>query len=173
MNALLKATVSSLEVADMVDKEHGKLLRDIRQYCEYLDEAKIGLVDFFVESIYTDSKGEARPCFMVTKKGCEFIAHKLTGQKGAIFTARYINRFHEMEEGNVLCTLSPNIAFGVANLGKVTRTIMKEQGSAPHKIAETFKMQCEQFGITLPEDFINKPKYQQLELTDIEKANEA
>lgn len=31
------------------------------------------------------------------KKGCEFIAHKLTGQKGAIFTATYINKFHEME----------------------------------------------------------------------------
>lgn len=34
---------------------------------------------------------------LVTKKGCEFIAHKLTGQKGTEFTARYINRFHEME----------------------------------------------------------------------------
>ena len=36
------------------------------------------------------------PC--ITKKGCEFIAHKLTGTKGTIFTARYINRFHEMQE---------------------------------------------------------------------------
>lgn len=158
MNALLKATVSSLEVADMVDKEHGKLLRDIRQYCEYLDEAKIGLVDFFVESIYTDSKGEIRPCFMVTKKGCEFIAHKLTGQKGAIFTARYINRFHEMEDGQVLCALNPNVALGVANLGRVTERIMRNQGSEPYKIAEAFEMQCRQFGITLPADFVNKPK---------------
>lgn len=32
------------------------------------------------------------------KKGCEFIAHKLTGIKGTEFTARYINRFHDMEE---------------------------------------------------------------------------
>ena len=35
---------------------------------------------------------------MVTKKGCEFIAHKLTGVKGAEFTAKYIDRFHQMEE---------------------------------------------------------------------------
>lgn len=30
--------------------------------------------------------------------GCEFIAHKLTGVKGTEFTAKYINRFHEMED---------------------------------------------------------------------------
>ena len=34
----------------------------------------------------------------MTKKGCEFIAHKLTGVKGTEFTAKYINRFHEMED---------------------------------------------------------------------------
>ena len=41
---------------------------------------------------------QERPCYLVTKKGCEFIAHKLTGVKGTEFTAKYINRFHEMEE---------------------------------------------------------------------------
>lgn len=35
---------------------------------------------------------------MISKKGCEFIAHKMTGQKGAIFTAKYIERFHEMQD---------------------------------------------------------------------------
>lgn len=53
---------------------------------------------FFQESTYKDSKGELRPCYKITKKGCEFIAHKLTGTKGTIFTAKYINRFHEMQE---------------------------------------------------------------------------
>ena len=37
-------------------------------------------------------------CFMVTKKGCEFIAHRLTGIKGTEFTVKYINRFHDMEQ---------------------------------------------------------------------------
>lgn len=59
---------------------------------------KIEPVNFFQESTYTDKKGEARPCFNVTKKGCEFIAHKLTGIKGTKFTAMYINRFHNMED---------------------------------------------------------------------------
>lgn len=38
------------------------------------------------------------PCFKVTKEGCELIAHKLTGIKGTAFTARYIKKFHEMEQ---------------------------------------------------------------------------
>ncbi len=91
-------TITSLEVAEMVEKEHKELLRDIRRYCEYLNEGKIALVDFFMESNYIDTKGEQRPCYEVTKKGCEFIANKLTGVKGAVFTAKFINRFHDMED---------------------------------------------------------------------------
>lgn len=91
-------TIDSREVAEMVGKEHGNLMKDIRRYIEQSNEVKIDLVDFFQEGTYQDAKGETRPCFMVTRKGCEFIANKLTGAKGTEFTAKYINRFHNMEE---------------------------------------------------------------------------
>lgn len=87
----------SRDVAISVEKDHSKLLRDIRTYCDYLNEAKIGLVDFFIESSYQDSKGEERPCFLITKKGCDMIANKMTGQKGVVFTALYVNAFYAME----------------------------------------------------------------------------
>ena len=91
-------TIDSRLVAEATGKEHGKLLRDIRTYCDYLNESKIGLVDFFIESTYTDGKGEIRPCYLCTRKGCEMIANKMTGAKGVTFTAMYINAFHKMEE---------------------------------------------------------------------------
>lgn len=91
-------TISSFEVADMVEKEHKNLMRDVRNYVSELNHLKIKSVDFFLESTYKDGKGKTRPCYVITKKGCEFIAHKLTGIKGTKFTALYINRFHEMEE---------------------------------------------------------------------------
>lgn len=91
-------TISSLEVADMIGKGHKELLRDIRRYVEQFNERNLAPVDFFLENTYIDAKGEKRPCFDVTKKGCEFIAHKLTGAKGTEFTAKYINRFHDMED---------------------------------------------------------------------------
>lgn len=87
----------SLEVAKMVGKEHRHLMRDIRQYCEILTETKIGLSDFFIESTYKDSTGRELPCFLITRKGCDMIAHKMTGKKGVIFTATYINAFEAME----------------------------------------------------------------------------
>ena len=95
---LEQKTITSVEVAEMVGKDHSKLLKDIRRYREQLAEAKIGSGDFFEESTYKDANNQSRPCYMVTKKGCEFIAHKLTGVKGTEFTAKYINRFHEMED---------------------------------------------------------------------------
>lgn len=94
----LEQTLDSREVSEMVEKTHGKLLRDIHRYEEQFIEANIGFNEFFRKSEYRDSIGRTLPCYRITKKGCEFIAHKLTGVKGTIFTARYINRFHEMEE---------------------------------------------------------------------------
>lgn len=98
MNNLEQKYIDSREVAEMVGKEHKELLRDIRRYCEQLGESKIALTDFFTESEYTDKSNRKKPCYLVSKKGCEFIAHKLTGIKGTEFTAKYINRFHDMEE---------------------------------------------------------------------------
>lgn len=94
----IEQTLDSREVAEMVGKKHYNLMRDIKGYVEELNELKIEVVDFFKENNYKDGKGESRPCYDITKKGCEFIAHKLTGIKGTEFTACYINRFHDMEE---------------------------------------------------------------------------
>lgn len=120
------ATLTSMEVADMVEKNHRDLMRSIKRYSRYieesnasldavkndtivkennLDERKIALIseqvdlqEFWTESTYVDELNRKKPCYNITKKGCEFIAHKCTGKKGTVFTARYINRFHEMEQ---------------------------------------------------------------------------
>lgn len=98
MNELEQKTLTSMEVAEMVGKDHKNILRDIRGYNEELCQLKIEPSDFFTESTYQNSQNKTQPCYLVTKKGCEFIAHKLTGIKGTEFTAKYINRFHDMEE---------------------------------------------------------------------------
>lgn len=94
----LERTLDSREVAKMVEKTHANLLKDIRGYINQLAEVNFHSGDFFTENTYLDANSQLRPCYLITKKGCEFIAHKLTGIKGTIFTARYINRFHEMED---------------------------------------------------------------------------
>lgn len=65
------------------------------------DEEDIGgqagkSLEYFIPSFYTDKKGEMRSCYLCTKKGCDLIANKLTGDKGIRFTVEYIERFEEM-----------------------------------------------------------------------------
>ena len=164
MNELARTTISSMEVGKMIGKEHNKLLRDLRNYVSQLAESKIGQGDFFRESTYKDANNQNRPCFLVTKKGCEFIAHKLTGQKGTEFTARYINRFHEMEDGfqeKVYETKATSLG-EVASYTKEMDRRMEKQGAEPWKICEAFKLVSEQFGIRLPDDFVKIPQYKQM-----------
>jgi len=70
----LEQTLDSREVAEMIEKNHSKLLRDLRRYEEQFAEANIGLGDFFKVSTYADANNQNRPCYRITKKGCEFIA---------------------------------------------------------------------------------------------------
>jgi len=90
--------VDSREVASLIEKNHSKLLRDIRVYCDYLIEAKVGFNEFFIESSYRDPIGRELPCYLITKRGCDLIANKLIGKKGVIFTAKYVDAFEKMRD---------------------------------------------------------------------------
>lgn len=105
-------TLDSREVAKMVDRRHGNLVRDIETYIEYLENSKMSYQDFFIESTYkAEGNNRTYKCYQITRKGCEMIANKLTGQKGVAFTAAYVNRFHEMERQLVapIQDLSPQL----------------------------------------------------------------
>lgn len=126
-------TIDSREVAEMVEKTHSKLLKDLRRYSGQLAEAKIGLGDFWTESSYMDSNTQERPCYLITKKGCEFIAHKMTGTKGTVFTARYIERFHEMEEALKADQTIPGVA---GQVPPAFMEFMRKQDAINQKQAE-------------------------------------
>lgn len=102
--------IDSRDVAKMVKKQHGILLRDIRTYIDQMNEAnkemgetdtKLYPSDYFIESTYLGGNGEERPKYDITKIGCDFIANKLTGVKGTAFTAMYTKKFNEMEQAQV------------------------------------------------------------------------
>lgn len=88
MEKLQELILDSREVAKMMQKNHKELLRDIERYSDYLAESterKIALSEFWLESTYKDPTGRTLKCYQITKKGCEFLAHKMTGKKGALF----------------------------------------------------------------------------------------
>lgn len=89
----------SREVAKMTDKRHADLIRDIENYKAVLDQnAKLRSDDFFIETSYQAGTGRNYKCFMLTRKGCDMVANKMTGEKGVLFTAEYVCRFEEMEQ---------------------------------------------------------------------------
>ena len=102
ISLLNKETLDSREVAEMMGKQHSHLLRDIASYEDYLTQSNFGLSDYFQETSFTDATGRKLKNYQITKKGCEFLAHKLTGAKGAAFTAKYIDAFHEMQNSLAL-----------------------------------------------------------------------
>lgn len=91
--------LDSREVAKMIGKLHKNLMRDIHRYINDLTtSSKLSPLDFFIGSNYKDAKGEIRDCYLLTKMGCEFVANKMTGKKGTLFTAQYVSLFNEYQE---------------------------------------------------------------------------
>lgn len=92
-------TLDSREVTKMIDKKHAHLMRDIHRYINDMEhDPKLDSAKFFIESNYKDTNGRIRPCYLLTKMGCEFVANKMTGKKGTLFTAQYVNLFNDYEK---------------------------------------------------------------------------
>jgi len=97
-------TVDSREVAEVTGKRHADLLRDIDSYWNVLENAKLRygeparVLDFFIPNQYESGNPPRKyRNFLLTRKGCDMVANKMTGEKGVLFTAAYVTKFEEME----------------------------------------------------------------------------
>lgn len=170
MNDLTKTTITTLEVAEMMEVSHADILKklegrkDRKGYIKIMTEGQMSVSDYFIPSSYKDASGKENKCYEVTKLGCDFLANKSTGEKGVLFTARYVKRFYEMENQikQIPITEHPG---KVANLIRVLANRMDKQGSEPYKSAEMAQMICEQYGVKLPADFVKVPECKQMELS--------
>lgn len=91
--------IESTQVSEMTGKNHQHLMRDIRGYIKVLEDSpKLDSQEFFIESTYKNSQNKTQPCYLLTKQGCEMVANKMTGEKGILFTAEYVQAFNKMEQ---------------------------------------------------------------------------
>lgn len=84
----IKETMSSLQIAEITEKRHDAVLRDIRN----LLEQGVGAHNF-VESSYNSSQNKELPCYILTKKGCLILASGYN----ALLRERIINRWEQLE----------------------------------------------------------------------------
>lgn len=127
-----KQVIDSRDVAQMVECDHKDLLKRIRTYSQYLREGEIAQSDFFIESTYLNAQNHEMPNFLITKKGCDMIANKITGKKGVLFTAAYVSAFEEMRRALTAPHRSPEVSpAGLAKLISITRRVMLDMDSSP------------------------------------------
>ncbi len=97
-------TIDSREVAEMLEMKHYELLKKLEGNTKQvgiiptLTKGNFPVSDYFIETTYKDSSGKTNKSYLFTKMGCEFIANKFTGEKGILFTAKYVKRFNEMQQ---------------------------------------------------------------------------
>lgn len=84
-------TMSSLEIAKLVGREHKDVMRSIRNMepaWEKINGRKFALVE------YKDAKGESRPCYSLTKTECLYIATKFNDEA----RAKLVIRWEQLEQ---------------------------------------------------------------------------
>lgn len=106
--AQIEQTITTLEIAEMMEMRHDRVLRKLEGQdvkgkhtegiIEILTHHNLGASDYFIPSTYKDESGKENKCYKVTKLGCDFLANKFNGEKGIVFTARYVKRFNDMEK---------------------------------------------------------------------------
>lgn len=94
-----KVLTTSLLVAEKFEKEHSKILKDIKILLEKINETKIGLINFFYinDIIYKNPKGEQRLVHEFDKDFFNLLVTSFTGEKALKFKIKYIQAFNKME----------------------------------------------------------------------------
>lgn len=159
-------TISSIEVAQMMEVEHKEILRKLEGtkradgtvkqvgIIPTLTKGEIPLSDYFILSSYKDASGKENKCYEITKIGCDFLANKFTGEKGILFTARYVKRFSEMEQVIAQSTINTGIPFKeqVESLEAVSHMLRMNEASKLLMLENFYK------GYNIPTGFL--PKYE-------------
>ena len=81
--------MTSVEIAEVTGKQHAHIMRDIRNLLERgVNESNFGLVE------YKDKKGETRPMYQLTPKGCLILASGYD----PVLRERIVNKLEEYQQ---------------------------------------------------------------------------
>lgn len=130
-------TADSRDIAEMTNVRHADLLEKIDGYVQHLTNGEFRSLDFFIPGDYVDGKGETRRKYDCTRKGCDMIANKMTGEKGVLFTAAYVTKFEEMERQttDLLAGASPELR-AILLIDRKMQEIDSRMDTVEHKLDE-------------------------------------
>lgn len=157
--------LDSREVAHMVNKRHGHLIRDIQGYIDDISQnPKLDSDVFFIKSNYKAGTGKQYTCYLVTKKGCEFIANKLQGTKGNQFTAQYVTKFDSMENHIKAEQVKPQLTIDAKSLGLMYEMAQEFKGTDNYQY-----MLADTMSLVTGQKYLVKSQHDEYSATDIAK----
>ena len=86
------AMTSSLKIAEVFGKDHGKVLRSIREKQHLFGQSNFGL------SSYINEQNKEQPMYLLDRDFTTFLIMGFTGKKADEWKMKYIKAFNEMEQ---------------------------------------------------------------------------
>ena len=151
INIYKEQTMTSLEIAELTGKQHKDVMKAIRNMEPAwlkVNGRKFALVD------YQDKKGELRPCYLLTKIECLYIATKFNDEARAKLVLRWQQlELAEQERRQQLCLPSPQKILALADeiIGEQLQEMNEpaEDTLTATQVAKTFNMTVWDFNCIL------------------------
>lgn len=90
--------VSSLQVAEDFEKDHGKVIKAIEKHITDLKSTE-PKVDWFYETTYVDKKGETRKQYLMNRDGFSLLVMSFNNTRNVLdWKLKYIKAFNRMEQ---------------------------------------------------------------------------
>lgn len=132
--------IDSREVAEMMERSHADVMKAIQGSGKNLGiipvllKGNFPVSEYFIESSFKDASGKSNKCYLVTKKGCEMLGNKQQGEKGILFTAKYVERFNKMEKG--IKALQPSVTNELAEMREEYNFFFEEVKNSYEELSE-------------------------------------
>ena len=151
INNYKEQTMTSLEIAELTGKQHKDVMKAIRNMEPAwlkVNGRKFALVE------YQDKKGELRPCYLLTKIECLYIATKFNDEARAKLVLRWQQlELAEQERRQQLCLPSPQKILALADeiIGEQLQEMNEpaEDTLTATQVAKTFNMTVWDFNCIL------------------------
>ena len=151
INIYKEQTMTSLEIAELTGKQHKDVMKAIRNMEPAwlkVNGRKFALVE------YQDKKGELRPCYLLTKIECLYIATKFNDEARAKLVLRWQQlELAEQERRQQLCLPSPQKILALADeiIGEQLQemNVPAEDTLTATQVAKTFNMTVWDFNCIL------------------------
>ena len=163
--------MTSLEIAELIGKQHNHVMRDIRNMepaWEKVAQSKFGL------GSYKDANGQLRPCYFLTKTECLYIATKFNDEA----RAKLVLRWEELESEKLkvksekFCLPEPKKILALADeiIGTALSAINAdaEDTLTATQVAKTFNMTVSDFNAVLCNMGIQYRRYGRLYLASVQ-----